>query len=99
MEAEVNYPRKHHSQFGLAANKPVDSGTTMKLAILGLWHLGCVTAACCAERFQVQGLDFDPTLVAQLNEGKPPISEPGLVELIQAGLQKGSLRFSTDYAK
>lgn len=68
----------------------------MNITVLGLWHLGCVTAACCAERFQVQGLDFDAALINALNEGKPPISEPGLEELIQAGLRKGLLAFSTD---
>ena len=60
----------------------------MRTTILGLWHLGCVTAACCAERFAVRGLDFDPGVVAKLNEGKAPINEPGLDELIQAGLRK-----------
>src|SRR5262249_42899663 len=68
----------------------------MRVTVLGLWHLGCVTAACCAERFPVRGLDFDANLIAALNQGKPPISEPGLEELIQAGLRKGALSFSTD---
>jgi len=71
----------------------------MNITVLGLWHLGCVTAACCAERFQVQGLDFDAALVDDLNKGKPPISEPGLEELIKAGLAKGSLAFSTDVGR
>src|SRR5262245_39267528 len=68
----------------------------MNITVLGLWHLGCVTAACCAERFQVRGLDFDAALVDGLNKGKPPISEPGLEELIKAGLAKGSLAFSAE---
>ena len=71
----------------------------MRVTILGLWHLGCVTAACCAERFTVRGLDFDPALISGLNQGKPPISEPGLEELIQAGLRKGTLSFSPDVEK
>ena len=71
----------------------------MRVTILGLWHLGCVTAACCAERFAVQGLDMDVGLIARLNEGQPPISEPGLAELIQTGLRKGALSFSTDVEK
>ena len=68
----------------------------MRVTILGLWHLGCVTAACCAERFPVRGLDFDAELIASLSKGKPPISEPGLQELIQAGLGQGRLTFSTE---
>ena len=72
----------------------MDSREKMTVTVLGLWHLGCVTAACCAERFAVRGLDFDTETVAKLNEGHPPISEPGLEELIRAGLSKGSLSFS-----
>lgn len=69
----------------------------MNITVLGLWHLGCVTAACCAERFpNVRGLDFDLVLIAQLQQGRPPISEPGLTELLQAGLRAGSLSFSAD---
>jgi UDPglucose 6-dehydrogenase len=71
----------------------------MRITVLGLWHLGCVTAACCAERFPVRGLDFDPGLIASLSAGKPPISEPGLAELIEAGLRKGTLSFSSDMEK
>ena len=68
----------------------------MKTTALGLWHLGCVTAACCAERFPVQGVDFDPAVIKQLLDGKPPISEPGLAELVRAGLRAGALTFSSD---
>jgi UDPglucose 6-dehydrogenase len=71
----------------------------MRVTILGLWHLGCVTAACCAERFAVRGLDFDPALIGALNQGKPPISEPGLEDLIQLGLHKGALSFSSEVEK
>src|SRR5947208_7734321 len=83
----------------MAAWQPVDSATKMTTTILGLWHLGCVTAACCAERFPVRGLDSDQSLIDALNKGKPPIAEPGLEELIQAGLRKGLLSFSTEIEK
>ena len=68
----------------------------MKVAVAGLWHLGCVTAACCAKHFAVTALDFDDVNVAALREGKLPILEPGLTELTQAGLQSGALNFATD---
>ena len=68
----------------------------MNIVALGLWHLGCVTAACCAEHFRVVGLDFDETLIANLREAKAPLSEPGLDDLIQAGLDAGKLSFTTD---
>ena len=68
----------------------------MNITVLGLWHLGSVTAACCAKHFNVVGLDFDEAVIANLQQGKAPIFEPGLNELIEACLQKGSLHFTTD---
>lgn len=68
----------------------------MNLTVLGLWHLGSVTAACCARHFDVTGLDFDEAVVSGLNQGKAPIFEPGLNELLAAGLAKKSLRFTTN---
>jgi UDPglucose 6-dehydrogenase len=68
----------------------------MNVTVLGLWHLGCVTAACCARYFQVVGLDFDVTNIARLNQGQAPLSEPGLNELLAAGLASKKLSFTTD---
>lgn len=68
----------------------------MKICVLGLWHLGSVTAACCARHFQVTGLDQDAATVAGLNQGKAPLFEPGLNELVAAGLAAGKLSFTTD---
>ncbi len=70
----------------------------MKIVVLGLWHLGCVTAACAAKFESVIGLDFDPAVVAQLQNGKPPVFEPGLAELISEGLQHKRLTFADDPA-
>ncbi len=70
----------------------------MKITVLGLWHLGCVTAACCARHFQVTGLDFDPALIAGLREGKAPLLEPGLDDLIAANAAAGRLEYSSDPA-
>ena len=68
----------------------------MNITVLGLWHLGCVTAACCARHYQVVGLDFDVANIARLNQGQAPLSEPGLNELIAAGLAAKKLFFTTD---
>lgn len=68
----------------------------MNITVVGLWHLGCVTAACCARHFRVTGLDFDDSLIDQLNQGRAPIMEPGLNELIAEGLQSNQLQFSRD---
>jgi UDPglucose 6-dehydrogenase len=70
----------------------------VNLVVQGLWHLGCVTSACCARHFQVTGLDFDPPTIAQLLQGQAPILEPGLNELISDGLAQKRLSFTTDPA-
>ncbi len=68
----------------------------MKLCVLGLWHLGSVTAACLAALgHEVSGLDFDAGQIANLNRGMAPIFEPGLEELIRRGLASGGLRFTS----
>jgi len=71
---------------------------SLRITVLGLWHLGCVTAACSAKYFQVTGLDFDPGSVAKLNAGHAPLLEPGLNELISTGLAAKRLAFTTDAA-
>jgi UDPglucose 6-dehydrogenase len=67
----------------------------VRIAVSGLWHLGCVTAACLAEHDDVIAHDPDPELIAKLSAGIPPIHEPGLTQLIEAGIASGRLRFSS----
>ena len=71
----------------------------MNVAVFGLWHLGSVTAACMAEHFSVIGLDPDAAVVAGLADGRPPLYEPGLEDLVRRGLAAGRLRFSTDLSQ
>ena len=68
----------------------------MNVTVLGLWHLGSVTAACCAKHFNVVGLDFDAANIAKLNSGQAPLLEPSLNELVAAGLASKKLSFTTD---
>ena len=68
-----------------------------KICVFGLWHLGSVISACLADLgFNVIGLDLNQDTIKKLNEGKAPIYEPNLDELIQKGLVSGKLSFSTD---
>jgi len=69
----------------------------MHVVVLGLWHLGSVTAACVARHHQVTGLDFDESVLAKLRAGHPPLHEPGLDDLLAAGLANGKLNFSGDF--
>lgn len=72
----------------------------MNVTVFGLWHLGCVTAACVsAAGNRVVGLDPEQRTIDDLSAGKPPISEPGLTELIAAELKAGRLSFTTSPAE
>jgi UDPglucose 6-dehydrogenase len=71
-----------------------DAATPERIAVLGLWHLGCVTAACLAESgLDVVGVDPDLTLLGSLADGRPPVAEPGLAKLLAGGMASGRLRF------
>src|SRR5688500_9211426 len=71
----------------------------MKVCVVGLWHLGSVTAACLADLgHEVVGFDADEQVTRALRDGKPPLFEPGLSELVQRGLAQGRLTFSSDRA-
>lgn len=66
----------------------------MRICVFGLWHLGCVTAACLARRgHSVVGIDPDPALIARLRKGELPLHEPGLDELVADGMASDRLRF------
>jgi UDPglucose 6-dehydrogenase len=80
----------------MAPAKPVGTEKKMNITAVGLWHLGCVTAACCAKHFQTVGLDFDEAMISRLQQGKAPVLEPGLDDLTAAGLASGKLRFTAD---
>lgn len=69
----------------------------MKICVQGLWHLGCVTAACLASKgHEVVGLDFDDDVIDDLTSGKPPLFEPGLEALIRDAIVSGNLTFMTE---
>ena len=68
----------------------------MQVCVQGLWHLGSVTAACLASvGHDVTGLDADTATIEKLAHGKAPLFEPGLDDLLQAGIANGKLKFFT----
>jgi UDPglucose 6-dehydrogenase len=72
----------------------------MNVCVLGLWHLGSVTAACLADAgCDVTGLDEAEDVIETLNEGHAPLFEPGLDDLIGKGIGAGRLRFTTNAAE
>ena len=71
----------------------------MKVGVFGLWHLGSVTSACLAEAgHDVVAVDPDAGVVAALRDGRPPIAEPGLEDLVRKNIAAGRLRFENDAA-
>lgn len=68
-----------------------------KICVIGLWHLGCVYAACLAELgYSVIGADENVQVVSNLRIGKAPLFEPGLDDLVSKGIAAGKLSFITD---
>jgi len=71
----------------------------VNVAVLGLWHLGSVTAACLAAAgHQVAGWDPDPSVLEQLRQDVPPVAEPGLADLISEQRAAGRLTFPSALA-
>src|SRR3954464_280939 len=71
----------------------------MNVSVFGLGYVGSVSAACFAEDgHHVVGVDVAPAKVASLNEGRSPIVEKGLDELIKENTANGRLRATTTTA-
>ncbi len=72
----------------------------MRIAVFGLGYVGTVTAAGLASRrHSVCGVDVDEMKVGLIREGRSPVVEPGLDELVAAGVAKGFLTATTDAAE
>lgn len=71
----------------------------MRLSVFGLGYVGCVSAACFAqEGHDVIGVDVSPTKVGIINEGRSPIVEAGIGELLNQVVAAKKLHATTDSA-
>ena len=69
----------------------------MKVTVVGAGYVGLVAGACFSEMGHVVScIDKDPAHINQLLDGKVPILEPGLEELIFRNVEEERLLFSTD---
>ncbi|ODT24258.1 UDP-glucose/GDP-mannose dehydrogenase family protein [Microbacterium sp. SCN 69-37] len=72
----------------------------MKLSVIGCGYLGAVHAAAMASiGHEVVGIDVDQRKIDALSKGQAPFFEPGLQEILTAGIAAGNLRFTTDMAE
>ena len=68
----------------------------VKAAVIGAGYVGLTTAACLTHLgHEVRCSDADPERVEKLSEGRVPIVEDGLPELVRDGLRSGRLSFGT----
>jgi GDP-mannose 6-dehydrogenase len=71
----------------------------MKVSVFGLGYVGTVSAASfAADGHQVVGVDVNEGKVRAINEGRSPIVEPGLGELLTDVVRRGQLRATTSTA-
>ena len=69
----------------------------MKVGVIGVGHVGLVSAGCFAELgHDVVGLDSDTSKIEALREGRVWFYEPGLEELVAAGMAAGRLHFTLE---
>ena len=70
----------------------------MRIAVVGLGKLGGPLAAVLASKGNdVLGVDVNAEVVRLINEGRAPVDEPGLQDLVTASRER--LRATTDFAE
>ena len=69
----------------------------MRIAVLGSGYVGLTQAAVLAHvGHQVVCADIDRPRIERIQTNGPPFYEPGLDDLVKAGIQHNALRFSSD---
>jgi len=71
----------------------------MKIAVVGTGYVGLVLGACLAENGNdVICVDKDAAKIATLEQGRMPIYEPGLEEMVRRSFAEERIKFTTDLA-
>lgn len=70
----------------------------MRIAVMGLGYVGAVSGACLAEMgHHVTGVDPNRVKVDMMNNGKPPVVEKGLQEVLEGAVRSGRLVATDDW--
>ncbi|WP_164667626.1 UDP-glucose dehydrogenase family protein [Virgibacillus doumboii] len=70
----------------------------MNIAVIGTGYAGLVTGVCLAEiGNDVTCIDIDEVKLEKLRSGNSPIFEEGLEELLQKGIHRNKLHFTSSY--
>lgn len=70
------------------------------ISVFGLGYVGCVSAACFAqEGHDVVGVDVNASKVEMIREGRSPVVEPAVADIVAAQVGAGRLTATTDAAE
>ena len=72
----------------------------MRVAMIGTGYVGLVSGTCFAEfGADVTCIDVDAGKIDALKQGRIPVYEPGLEQLVAKNVREGRLQFTTDFAQ
>ena len=75
-------------------------GQNLKITVIGTGYVGLVVGACLSDMgHDIICLDVDKDKIDQLNNGKIPIYEPGLNDIIERNVADNRISFTTDKEK
>ncbi len=70
----------------------------MKIAVFGLGYVGIISAACLAEQgYKVIGVEVNDVKISDVNNGRSPIVEPYVNEIVSKVVKSGNLEATDDF--
>ncbi len=77
---------------------PMPNDLPTAISVIGLGYVGAVSMACLSELgHPVHGIDLDLNKVDAINDGRAPIVEAGLEDMLQAGIGNGLISASRNF--